>query len=109
MKERNTLEGKLTGLARFLPDLRRRLAQLSIIVEGKDILLREGAGLIDAGGQRRFDFDASPTEGSAEPDDSGSVMLLSAAAGGAYWRRATRTTSVTSPWLRSRCRTPSRG
>jgi tetratricopeptide (TPR) repeat protein len=69
-------------LARFLPDVRRRLAQLSIIVEGKEILLREGDGLIDAGGQRRFDFDAGAADGSgtALEDDACRVMSILAAA-----------------------------
>ena len=45
------LERKLEVLARYLPDVERPLAQLSVIVEGKDILLRQGDGLIEPGGQ----------------------------------------------------------
>ncbi|MCE9547005.1 MAG: tetratricopeptide repeat protein [Planctomycetia bacterium] len=52
------LEKKLTALARFVPSAERRLAQLSVIVEGKQLLLRQGEGLIDAGGQLRFDFES---------------------------------------------------
>jgi tetratricopeptide (TPR) repeat protein len=36
----------------------RPLAQLAVIVEGRQILLRQGEGLIEPGGQRRIDFDA---------------------------------------------------
>jgi tetratricopeptide (TPR) repeat protein len=50
---------KLEEIARYLPDVERPLAQLSIIVEGKEILLRQGDGLIEPGGQLRFDFGAA--------------------------------------------------
>ena len=68
------IEQKLAALARYLPDVSRPLAQLSVIIEGKQILLRQGDGLVEPGGQLRFDFDAgeagrsaeaAPTEGSA--------------------------------------------
>jgi tetratricopeptide (TPR) repeat protein len=52
------IEKKLAGLARLLPGVGRPLAQLSVIVEGKEILLRQGDGLIEPGGQLRFDFEA---------------------------------------------------
>ncbi len=53
------IENQLADLRRILPGVERPLAQLSVIVEGKDILLRQGDGLIDAGGQMRFDFDVA--------------------------------------------------
>lgn len=57
------IEKKLESLARYLPSVRRPLAQLSVIVEGRQILLRQGDGLIEPGGQLRFDFDApAPAE-----------------------------------------------
>ncbi len=52
------IEKKLAGLSRFVPEIERPLAQLSIIVEGRQLLLRQGEGLIEPGGQMRFDFDA---------------------------------------------------
>ena len=52
------IETKLEELARFVPDVERPLAQLSVIVEGRQLLLRQGEGLIEPGGQRRFDFDS---------------------------------------------------
>lgn len=52
------IERKLEELARYLPDVERPLAQLSVIVEGRQFLLRQGEGLIEPSGQRRFDFDA---------------------------------------------------
>jgi len=53
------IEKKLEALARYLPGVERPLAQLSVIIEGKEILLRQGDGLIEPGGQLRFDFDAA--------------------------------------------------
>ncbi len=54
-----TIEKKLAALKRYVPDIKRPLAQLSIIVEGKNLLLRQGAGLVEPGGQLRFDFSAA--------------------------------------------------
>lgn len=74
------IEKKLAALARLVPDVERPLAQLSVIVEGRQLLLRQGEGLIEPGGQRRIDFDAlersryasdsesSPTDGLANVD-----------------------------------------
>ena len=52
------IEKKLAALARYLPGVKRPLAQLSIIVEGKQLLVRQGDGLVEPGGQLRFDFGA---------------------------------------------------
>ncbi len=52
------IEKKLAALARYLPSVERPLAQLSVIVRDKEILLRQGDGLVDPGGQLRFDFEA---------------------------------------------------
>ncbi|TWT67248.1 tetratricopeptide repeat protein [Allorhodopirellula solitaria] len=51
------IERRLLQLIEIVPDLRRPLDQLSILVEGKHVLLRQGEGLIEPGGQLRFDFD----------------------------------------------------
>ena len=52
------IEKKLAALERLVPGVERPLAQLSILVEGKELLLRQGDGLIELGGQLRFDFEA---------------------------------------------------
>lgn len=52
------IEKKLRRLAEHVPGVDRQVAQLSVIVEGRDILMRRGEGLIDARGQMRIDFDA---------------------------------------------------
>jgi len=53
---------KLDRLASFLPDVQRPLAQLSVLIEGREILLRQGAGLIEPSGQRRIDFESLEVE-----------------------------------------------
>ena len=58
----STIERRLVDLVEVLPNIRRPLDQLSILVEGKHVLLRQGDGLIEPGGQMRFDFDFLPEE-----------------------------------------------
>ncbi len=53
------IERKLEELARVVPGVQRPLAQLSVIVRGREILLRQGDGLLEPGGQLRFDFEAA--------------------------------------------------
>ncbi len=53
------LEKRLAELARFVPSVKRPLAQLSIIIEGGHLLLRQGDGLIAPGGQLWFDFESA--------------------------------------------------
>jgi tetratricopeptide (TPR) repeat protein len=68
------IEKKLAGLARLLPGVGRPLAQLSVIIQGKEILLRQGDGLIEPGGQLRFNFEAwegaPPVSEAAEGDQT---------------------------------------
>jgi len=71
------IEKKLESLSRLLPGVKRPLAQLSAIIEGKEILLRQGDGLIDPGGQLRFDFEAS--ENGPGPAHRKSAEILSLA------------------------------
>jgi tetratricopeptide (TPR) repeat protein len=75
------IEKKLAELARYLPRVERPLAQLSVIIEGKEILLRQGDGLVEPGGQLRFDFDAAeagslPGEGAPGEGPPESVLSL---------------------------------
>lgn len=72
------VEKKLARLARYLPDVERPLAQLSVIVQGKQLLLRQGEGLIEPGGQLRIDFEAFESEDRAgDPAASSSSPILS--------------------------------
>lgn len=62
------IENKLVSLAELVPGVSRPLAQLSVLVEGREVLLRQGEGLVEAGGQLRFDFDAVEIESDDEED-----------------------------------------
>jgi len=57
------IERKLIALAKLMPGAERPLDQLSVIIEGKQILLRQGDGLVEPGGQLRFDFEAAESTG----------------------------------------------
>jgi tetratricopeptide (TPR) repeat protein len=70
------IERNLAGLSRFLPGVERPLAQLSVIVEGRQLLLRQGEGLIEPGGQLRIDFDALEKR-TAEPQEATREATLS--------------------------------
>ena len=61
--EPKAIESNLRRLASWLPELQRPLNQLSILVDGKDILLRQAGGLVEPGGQRRLDFEHRETDG----------------------------------------------
>jgi tetratricopeptide (TPR) repeat protein len=52
------IESQLDALAKFLPAETDRAAQLTILVEGRRLLLRQGDGLIDAVGQLQLDFES---------------------------------------------------
>jgi tetratricopeptide (TPR) repeat protein len=75
------IEKQLESLARYFPGVTRPLVQLSVIVQGKKILLRQGDGLIEPGGQLRFDFDAwegEPTPQQAVPTSPEQMCRLAA-------------------------------
>ncbi len=52
------IESKLSRLAQLAPELERPLSQLSVIVDGRNVFFRQGEGLVEPSGQKRFDFDA---------------------------------------------------
>jgi tetratricopeptide (TPR) repeat protein len=64
------IERKLTELARYVPGVKRPLAQLSVIVRGSRLLLRQGDGLIGPGGQLFFDFDTPAPEARGPTTDA---------------------------------------
>lgn len=73
----SAIEKKLAELSRFVPEVERPLAQLSVIVEGRQILLRQGEGLIEPGGQLRIDFDALERDHDGDtPTDAESTVSL---------------------------------
>lgn len=66
----HAIEQRLVDLVEVLPDLQRPLDQLSILVEGRDVLLRRGEGLVEPSGQLRFDFPAldDGSDNASHPD-----------------------------------------
>lgn len=75
---------KLEQLSEYLPQFERPLAQLSIIVEGKHILLRQDSGVVEPNGQIRLDFseqteaifdDAEASEEESDFDQSISIAF----------------------------------
>ncbi len=52
------IESALQGFTRFCSETERPLSQLSLLVEGKQVLLRREQGIIEPRGQLRIDFDS---------------------------------------------------
>ena len=71
------IEKKLTQLASLYPNLQRPLSQLSVIVEGQSVLLRQGGGLIEPNGQRRLDF-TSQDQNESDPDPANFIKIQDA-------------------------------
>ena len=70
------IESRLSKLAGLYPDLQRPLSQLSVIVEGRHVLLRQGQGLLEPGGQMRIDFDSLTETASDLTDASPDVLSI---------------------------------
>ncbi|MCA9168444.1 MAG: tetratricopeptide repeat protein, partial [Planctomycetales bacterium] len=73
------IERQLAQLAVLVPEVERPLAQLSVIVEGRALLLRQGEGLVEPGGQMRFDFPDDEVEAVAILADNESTHTRPAA------------------------------
>jgi tetratricopeptide (TPR) repeat protein len=59
---------KVVEIQRHFPDVARPLAELTLVLDGKKLLVRRGGGLVEPGGQLRIDFDAlAPGEPEDEP------------------------------------------
>jgi len=56
------LARKLAEIHRHWPDVGRPLAELSLVLDGRQLLVRRGGGLVEPGGQLRMDFDALADE-----------------------------------------------
>ena len=70
------IEQRLVELLEVLPNIQRPLDQLSILVEGKQVLLRQGEGLVEPGGQLRFDFDAMDEPSEEAASDPPTVLTI---------------------------------
>ena len=65
------IERKLEQLAKLVPGVERPLAQLSVMVEGRQLLLRQGEGLVESDGQMRLNFDEPESDVPNEQNDTG--------------------------------------
>ncbi len=70
------IQQQLQQFASSLPNGARSLAQLDVIVEGRQLLLRQGEGLIEAGGQRRIDFEALEGTSAFGEEERPSILSL---------------------------------
>lgn len=64
----SAIENLLGELAAQFPGVPRPLADLPLVVSGRQLLIRAGDALLEPGGQRRFDFDASQQESSTHDE-----------------------------------------
>ena len=76
------IEKQLSQLAELYPDLQRPLSQLSIIVEGRKILLRQGEGLVEPSGQKRLDFDTVDVTDRSDDETPATISFASVTANG---------------------------
>jgi tetratricopeptide (TPR) repeat protein len=51
------IEKKVADLARLLPGIQQPILEPNVIVQGESLLVRQGDGLVEAGGQLHFDFE----------------------------------------------------
>ena len=71
---------KLAEIKRRQPQVQRPLAELAIVVDGRQILVRESAGLVEPSGQLRIDFaafEADPGDEEAPATIATPAMFLS--------------------------------
>jgi tetratricopeptide (TPR) repeat protein len=67
------IQEQLRKLQRAAPNVARPMAELGVVLDGRQILLRSDTGLIEPGGQKRFEF------GDDEPADNAPATILSPA------------------------------
>jgi tetratricopeptide (TPR) repeat protein len=66
---------KLAEIQRHFPDVARPLAELTLVLDGKKLLVRREGGLVEPSGQLRIDFDAL----AQEPADDQPATIVSPA------------------------------
>lgn len=69
------IKKKLEQLADLLPDVERPLAQLSVIIEGKNVLFRDQESILEPNGQIRFDFAGAYSEPEMPEEEQEDVYL----------------------------------
>jgi tetratricopeptide (TPR) repeat protein len=61
-----SLAKKLAEIQRRFPDVARPLAELTLVLDGRTLLVRRGNDLVEPGGQLRIDFESIEREGEGE-------------------------------------------
>ena len=64
------IERHLAALARYVPHVHRPLAELSLVIEGRHLLVRQGEELVEPSGQLRFDFSARVRDDASSENDN---------------------------------------
>jgi tetratricopeptide (TPR) repeat protein len=70
-----TVNRRLDELSRLLPGSPRPLVDPAVVVEGRRLLVRRGAGLAEPGGQLLIDFDLARPQAAAAVDDDVQVAI----------------------------------
>ncbi len=73
---------KLEPLAKLLGGAARPLADPRVVIEGRELFVRQGEGLVEAGGQLRLDFEAEEREAPGESAVGGVLPLNAPHEGG---------------------------
>lgn len=68
-----TIARKLAEIARRDPSVQRPLAELAIVLDGRQMLVREGDDLVEPSGQLRIDFDA--LDHTVDEDDAPATIV----------------------------------
>ena len=77
-----SIENQLSQLVLQYPNVQRPLSQLSLSVDGKDVLLRREAGLAEPNGQQRIDFgQATPQSDTDEAEAPATISIAEAKQG----------------------------
>ena len=69
------LARKLAEIHRRWPDVGRPLAELTLVLDGKKLLVRRGTELLEPGGQLRIDFEALAED--SQPDPPATILSSS--------------------------------
>ncbi len=72
------IEKKVADLARLLPGIERPILDPAVIVQGQSLLVCQSDGLVEAGGQLRFDFDPALVvpASAGNPPEGGTTSTL---------------------------------
>jgi len=77
------IQEQLRKLQRAVPHVSRPMAELGVVLDGRQILLRSDAGLVEPGGQKRFEFDSEEPASAPPPTILSPAELLAAGGGSA--------------------------